>query len=44
MNIATLSMILQSRIKEPNSTALFTPLSNSRQAANENKTTTIKKP
>lgn len=37
-------MILRSRIKEPNSTALFTALSNSRQATNENKTTTIKKP
>ena len=35
MNIASLRKILQSYFKEPNSTALFTALSNPRQAANE---------
>ena len=35
MNITSLRKILRSHLKEPNSTALFFPLSNSRQAANE---------
>ena len=35
MNIASLSKILRSHFTEPNSTALFNALSNSKQTANE---------
>ena len=37
MSIVSLSKMLRANFKEPNSTALFTAISNSRQAANEHR-------